>query len=163
MMEKQGAFNEASHSCAAARKRVSCAANIHPCRQSQCPNVHPRSRVAQSRRRLDRPANLRGLRPQPQYLHSRATVVPGRGIGGGAARQAPTAVSPGLDRWTGGPAHCHCLQSRSYGPRPLDAPSVSWKSRRTGFRRVDFTGTHPQVAQKMSASTGLTNSGASQP
>src|SRR5258708_1992708 len=148
MMEKQGAFDEASHSCDTVRKRASLAPNVHPCRQSQCPNFHSRPCVAQSCRRLDRPAHLRSLRYQPQHLHSRATVVPGRRIGGGAARQATTAVSPGLDRWTGGPSDCHYMQSRSYGPRPLDRPLVGWQSGRTGLRRVDFAGNHSPVAQK---------------
>ena len=72
----------------------------------------------------------------------------GRRIRGGAARQATTAISPGLDRWTGGPSDSHHVQSCPYWPRPLDRALVGWQGRRTGLRRVDLAGNHPPVAQK---------------
>ena len=50
------------------------------------------------------------FRHQPQHLHSCATVVSGRRIGGRAARQATTAISPSLDWWTGRPSDRHRLQ-----------------------------------------------------
>jgi hypothetical protein len=89
--------HEASHSCDAVRNRPSVPVDVHPRRQGQCPHLHSSARLAQSQRGLDRLANLRRLRHQPQYLHSCAAVVPGRWISSGDARQATTALSPGLD------------------------------------------------------------------
>ena len=93
-------------------------------------------------------ANLRCLRHQPQYLHSCATSVSGRRIGGGAARQATSAISPSLNRRTGGPSDRHHVQSRSHWPRPLDRPFAGRQSRRAGFCRVYLTRNHSPVAQK---------------
>jgi hypothetical protein len=39
-----------------------------------------------------------------------------RQSGGGTARQATTAVSPGPDRWTGSPSDCHHVWSRAHWP-----------------------------------------------
>jgi hypothetical protein len=47
--EKQVNYHEASSSCDATRKRASLAANVHPCRQSQCADFYPRPCVTQSR------------------------------------------------------------------------------------------------------------------
>src|SRR6266581_2767270 len=146
--EKQVNHHEASSSCDAARKRASLAANVHPCRQSQCADFYPRPCVTQSRRGLERPANLRCLRHQPQYFHSCATIVSGRRIGRGAARQATKASSPSLNRRTGGPFDRHHLQFRSHRPRPLDCSTAGWQSGRTGLCRVDLAGNHSPVAQK---------------
>src|SRR5712691_2843744 len=148
MMEKQGVTYEASHSRHAVREQSSLVAHVHPCGQSQCPDLHPCARLAQSRRRLDRPGNLRRLRHQPQYLHSCTASVPGRWIRGGAVRQATKALSPSLERWTGSPSDRCCVQSRSRWPRPLDYALARRKSRRTRLCRVYLAGNHPPVAQK---------------
>jgi hypothetical protein len=147
-MKKQVNHHEASHSNHIVRKRASLASDIHPCGQGQCSRLYSRPRVAQSCRRLDRPANLRSFRHQPQHLHSRAAVVSGRRIGGRAARQAATATSPSLDGWAGSPSVCHRLQSRAHRPRPLDRALVGRQSRRTGLCRVHLAGNHPPAAQK---------------
>ena len=164
MMKKQGVFDEASSSCHAVGKRASVSADVHPYRQSKCQNVHPRPSPAQSCRRLDRPAHLRSLRHQPQHFHSRAAVVPGRGIGGSSARQATTAVSPSPHWGTGGPSHCHSLQSGAYRPRPLDRTLVGGQSRRIGTTPVSISPeTIRQLLKKMNSNPGSTSSGASQP
>src|SRR5437588_5015634 len=148
MMKKQVNHDEASHSNHPDRKRASLAPDVHSCGQSQCPHLYARPGLAQSRRRLERPADLRRLGHQPQHLHPCARDVPGRRAGGRAPRQATTAPSPSLDGWTGSPSHRHCVQSRSNWPRPLDRSLVGWKSGRTGLRRVDLARNHPPVAQK---------------
>jgi len=133
-MKKQVNHHEASHSNHPDRKRASLAPDVHSCGQSQCPHLYARPGLAQSRRRLERPADLRRLRHQPQHLHPCARDVPGRRAGGRAPRQATPAPQPRLDGWTGSPSHRHCVQSRSNWPRPLDRSLVGWKSGRTGQR-----------------------------
>src|SRR5256714_129586 len=148
MIEKQGAHNEPSHSRHAVRKRASLAPDVYPRGQSQCSHLHSCPRFAQSCRRLERPADLRRLGHQPQYLHSCARDVPGRRTGGRAARQAAAAPQPRLDGWTGGPSDRHRLQSCAHRPRPLDRSLVGRKSRRIGLRRVHLAGNHSPVTQK---------------
>ncbi len=162
MMEKQGVFDEASHSSDAVRKRASLAAHVHPCRQSPCPNFHPRPCVAQSGRRLDRPANLRRLQHQPHHLHSRAAVVPRiSGLeavlhdkrqqryrqaltGGQAAHLIAIACSPvptGHDHWT--------------------VRLLAGKAVELGFVESISPETIRQLLKKMNSSPGNTKSGAS--
>src|SRR6266481_5551296 len=148
IMEKQGVPYEASHSRRALRKRPSITIYVHPCGQSQCPDLHPSAHLAQSRRGLERPANLRGTRRQPQHLHSRAAVVSGGWARGSLARQAATTIPPSLDRWAGSPSDCHYLQSGAHGPRPLDRSLAGWQSGRIGLRRVHLARNHPPVTEK---------------
>src|SRR5205823_14269738 len=63
---KQGNPYEASLSRDAVRKRPSLVADVLPFGQSQCPHLHWCSSFVQSCRRLDRPADLRGLRRSEQ-------------------------------------------------------------------------------------------------
>ncbi|TMC40054.1 MAG: IS630 family transposase, partial [Chloroflexi bacterium] len=148
MMEKQGAPNETSHSSHTVRKRASLVADVHPRGQSQCSHLHSCPSLAQSRRRLDRPADLRRLGHQPQHLHPCATDVSRRRTGGRAARQAAAAPSASLDGWTGSPSHRHRVQSCAHRPRPLDRPLAGRQGRRTRLRRVHFAGNRPPLAKK---------------
>ena len=161
-MKKQESHHETSHSDYTPRNRASLVADVHPCRQSQCPHFHASSRLAQSSRRLDRPRNLRSLRHQSHHLHSCATRVSGRRIGGGAARQATSAISPSLDRRTGGPSDRHRVQSRSHWPRPWTVRLLAGKAVELGFVESISPETIRQLLKKMNSSPGSTNSGASQ-
>src|SRR6266702_1427511 len=148
MMEKQETSHEASHSCHVDRKRSSLAPDVHPRGQSQCPHLHAGPRATQSGRRLDRRPAVRGLRHQPQHSHPCATGVSGRRLGGRAARQTATVPSPSLERRASRPSDRRRLHSRSRRPRPLDAASVGWPSRRTRLCRVHLPRNHPPVTQK---------------
>jgi len=144
MIEKQGAHNEPSHSRHAVRKRASLAPDVYPRGQSQCSHLHSCPRFAQSCRRLERPADLRRLGHQPQYLHSCARDVPGRRTGGRAARQAAAAPQPtGHDHWT--------------------VRLLAGKAVELGFVESISPETIRQFLKKTNSSPGNTSNGVSQP
>ena len=161
--EKRGTIHEASPACHAVRKRTSVTVHVHPCRQSQCADLYPSAHLAQSRRGLDRPTNLRGFRCQPQHLHSCAPVVSGGGNGGSTERQAPTAISPGLDRGTGGHLIAITCSPAPTGHDHWTVRLLAGKAVELGFVESISPETIRQLLKKTNSNPGNTSSGASQP
>jgi hypothetical protein len=164
IMKKQVYHHEASHPDHAVRKRASLVADVHPCRQSQCSNLHPSPRLAQSGaiswtdqeiceafdisrntsirvRQLYLEGGLEAvLRDKRQARYRQALA------GGQAAHLIAIACSPvptGHDHWT--------------------VRLLAGKAVELGFVESISPETIRQLLKKTNSSPGNTNSGASQP
>jgi len=164
IMKKQESHHETSHCDYTPRKRASLVADVHPCRQSQCPHVHARPRLAQSSaiswtdqdicEAFDISRNT-SIRVRQLYLdggleavlHDKRQARYRQALTGGqAAHLIAIACSPvptGHDHWT--------------------VRLLAGKAIELGFVASISPETIRQLLKKMNASLGNTSSGVSQP
>jgi hypothetical protein len=162
IMKKQVSHHEASHPNYTPRNRSSLAADIHPCRQSQCPGLYPSASAAQSCRGLDRPGNLRAfdisrntsIRVRQLYLeggleavlHDKRQARYRQALTGGQAAHliaiACSAAPTGHDHWT--------------------VRLLAGKAVELGFVESISPETIRQLLKKTNSSRGNTSSGVSQ-